>query len=343
MSSFNATTSALDVAQIHRSRIADKIVLITGVALGNIGEATARAFAHGGASTIIITARDQTKLHNVTSALTETYPKTKFRTLILNLSSLKAVRDAANEILNDEAIPQLDFVIANAGVNSFDAPRTETADGIELHFGVNHLAHHLLIKLLLPKIKAAASRNAPGETRVVLVSSAACFGSPIRFSDWNYEKASNDVPDDEKPNWGPLASFIGRPQKPAPFEANIAYAQSKTANILTALHLNKLLGAEGVYAFALMPGYVDSNGAKRQIPKMNEASIKGLGEPKTIDQGAATTLVAATSPELKPGDGCYLTDCNVDMKNCPSFASDEVAAEKLWILSDEILKTRGFL
>ncbi|KAH7094606.1 retinol dehydrogenase 12 [Paraphoma chrysanthemicola] len=343
MSLFNSSTSALNVAQVHRSRIEGKTILITGVASGNMGEATALAFAHGGASTIIITARDRAKLHVVTHALSESYPNTKFRPLMLNLSSLKAVQEAAKEIMADEAIPQLDYLVANAGVNSFDAPRTETNDGIEMHFGVNHLAHHLLIQLLLPKIKAAASTTAPGETRIVLVSSAACFGSPVRFSDWNYEKASNDVPDSEKPNWGPLASFIGRPQEPDHFEANIAYAQAKTANILTALQLNKILSAEGIYAFSLDPGYVDSNGAKAQIPRMSEASRKALGEPKTTDQGAATVLVAATSPDLKPEDGFYLVDCVVDMEKCPPFASDEVAAEKLWELSDMVLKARAIL
>ncbi|KAF2035550.1 retinol dehydrogenase 12 [Setomelanomma holmii] len=341
MSTFNSKTSALDVAQKHSSRITDKTVLITGVTLGSIGEATARAFAHGGAATIIITGRDRTKLANALSTLAEAYPKTTFRPLMLNLSSTKAVQDAANEILKDEAIPQLDFVIANAGINGFDAPRTETADGIELHFGVNHLAHYLLVKLLLPKIKAAAAKNPPGMTRIIIVSSGQCFASPIRFSDWNFEKALNDVPDAEKPKWAPLASALGLPQEAGVFQANIAYSQSKTANILTAVQLNKLLATEGIYSFALSPGLVNSNAGKRVMPKMKEESLKKLGEPKTLEQGAATTLVAATDPDLKPDDGVYFADCQPAMKKCPPFASDPVAAEKLWLLSDEILGSRG--
>ncbi|KAF2686223.1 retinol dehydrogenase 12 [Lentithecium fluviatile CBS 122367] len=337
---FGAKTTAFEVAQTFSSRIAGKTALITGVTLGSIGDATARAFAHGGAETVVITGRDNTKLSTARKALTEAYPKTRFRPLNLDLSSLKAVQKAAEEILVDKNVLQIDFLVANAGRNTFDQPRIETTDGIESHFGANHLGHHLFVKQLLPKIRAAAAKNAPGETRIVVVSSNGSMTSPIRFSDWNYVKASNDVPDDEKPNWGPYAALCGLEPEPASFEANIAYGQSKTANVLMAVHLNKLSAGEGIYSFSLHPGFVESNGVKDFIPKMSDTLKPLLNQIKTLEQGAATSLVAAVDPGLKPEGGVFLVDCQVNREMCPSWACDEGAAEKLWQLSEEILDSK---
>lgn len=335
---FNAQTNATDVARFHTSQILGKIALITGVTLGSIGDATARAFAEGGAATIIITGRNSTKLANAVKSLSSSYPKTLFRPLQFDLNSLKSVQQAAEDILSDTTIPQLDYFIANAGFYDFTAPRDETADGIESHFAGNYLAHFLLVKLLLPKIRVAAKRNAPGETRIILVSSLANTISAIRFSDWNYEKATMDVPDEEKPSdWAGFAAVIGFPSEPKPFEGYVAYGQSKTANVLHAVHLNTLLESEGVYAFSLHPGYVASHGAREQTAKLSEEARSRLGTPKTLDQGAATTVVAAVAPELKPKNGVYLVDCKVSMESCPAYASDVVQAEKLWALSEEIL------
>jgi NAD(P)-dependent dehydrogenase (short-subunit alcohol dehydrogenase family) len=193
-----------------------------------------------------------------------------------------------------------------------------------------------LIILLLPKIRTAAKKNAPGETRIILVSPLAVKGSPFRASDWNYERASNDVPEEEKPNWALFADIYSFAPEPAFFEANIAYAQSKTANVLEAVYLNKMLAGEGIYAFSLHPGAVGSNGATEIL-----AIVGGrLGKPKTIEQGAATTLVAATDPRLRPEEGVFLSDCVVDQEGCPGYASDEVVAEKLWKLSEEILESK---
>jgi NAD(P)-dependent dehydrogenase (short-subunit alcohol dehydrogenase family) len=334
---FGARTSAFEISETYASHVAGKVVLITGSTLGSIGDTTARAFAHGGASTVIITGRDDAKLSAASASLSKDYPKTTFRPLKLDLNSLKAVKQAAQEIIADENIKQIDFLIANAGLNTFNMPRSMTKDGIELHFGVNHLAHHLLIKLLLPKIRAAAKQNAQGDTRIVIVSSVAAAGSPIRFSDWNYESDSNHVPEGEKPNWGLFAKIFGLSPEPASFEANIAYGQSKTANILEAVHLNKMLADEGIYSFSLHPGAVASNGATELL-----AMLQGsLGEPKTLEQGAATTLAAALDPALKPEGGVFLNDCVVDMEFCPPYASDEAMAERLWKLSEDILESRS--
>jgi hypothetical protein len=105
---------------------------------------------------------------------------------------------------------------------------------------------------------------------------------------------------------------------------------------LEAVYLNKMLAGEGIYSFSLHPGAVASNGATEQLDILQGA----LGEPKTLEQGAATTLAAALNPTLKPEGGVFLNDCVVDMEFCPPYASDEAMAERLWKLSEDILESK---
>lgn len=337
--SYDKTSSALDIAQAYADSIKGKTILITGVSTGGIGDATARAFAHAGAGTIIITGRSDSKLTAIHKDLSNAYPETTFRPLKLDLNSLAATKRSALEILSDTSIPQIDVTIANAGFGSGSPDREVTADGIETHFGINHLAHFLFVNTLLPKIRAAAKTNAPGATRVVVLSSNANIVSPIRFSDWNYEKHSTDVPDAEQPSWA-IHPAMDLPPDPVYFSYLVAYGQSKSANVLFAKQLNKLLASEGIAAFALHPGVVSSTGQRELVSEMISARLEAImGPPKTIDQGAATTVVAAADPGLSAKGGAYLEDCQVSDQG-PAWVVDEEAAEKLWVLSEEVVKAK---
>lgn len=336
--SFNQETSGIEVAQTYASEAAGKIVLVTGVAIGGIGDAIARAFASGGASAVIITGRDDARLSAVYKAISADYPRTKIRPLKLDLSSLAAIQKAVGEILDDASIPRIDILAANAGNNTFKNERMETVDGLESHFGANHIGHFFLITSLLPKIRAAAKQNKPGATRIITVASGGTWASPIRFSDWNYD--GKEIPEEEQPNWAPIATMFSLPPEPAPFEHHIAYGQSKTANILMTVHINKLFLQEGIYSFSADPGYVWSTGAKRELADTPPEIAKMFGFRKNIDQGSATAIVAALDPGLEPKCGIYLSDCQVTMEKCPPWSSDEKAAEKLWKLSQEIVESR---
>ncbi|KAJ4360823.1 uncharacterized protein N0V89_001390 [Didymosphaeria variabile] len=337
--SYGKTSSGIEIAQAYADSIKGKTALITGVSTGGIGDAITRAFAHAGAATIIITGRDDAKMSAVRKALSADYPGTKFRSLKLNLNSLAASKKAAQEILEDASIKQVDITVANAGFGTGRDEREVTEDGIESHFGANHLAHFVFITTLLPKIKAAAKKNPPGATRIITLSSNANAASPIRFSDWNYEKHSTDVPDDEQPSWI-LHPLMDLPADPVPFSFLVAYGQSKTANVLMAVHLNKLLSKEGIAAFSLHPGVVGSTGQKALITPAQSAKLEAmLGAPKTIDQGAATAVVAALDPGLKGGEKVYLDDCQFT-DQVPAWATDAQAAERLWKLSENIVKER---
>lgn len=337
--SYDKTSGGIEIAQAYTSSFRGKTALITGVSTGGIGEAVARSFAHGGAATIIITGRNDTKMAAVNKALSTDFPGTRFRSLKLNLNSLAATKQAAQEILDDSSIDQVDITVANAAQGSTGLEREVTDDGIELHFGVNHLAHFLFVNTLLPKIKAAAKKSPPGATRIITVSSGASGISPIRFSDWNYEKHSTDVPDSEQPTWW-VHPLFDLSTEPVPFSALTAYGQSKTANVLMAVQLNKLLLSEGISTFSINPGVVGSTGQKKMVNESVSAKLEAaLGPSKTIDQGAATIVVAALDPGLKGGESVWLADCQVSDQIVP-WAVDAQAAEKLWQLSEDIIKEK---
>ncbi|KAF2733978.1 retinol dehydrogenase 12 [Polyplosphaeria fusca] len=336
--SFGKETGALEVAKTFSSQAKGKTILITGVSTGGIGDALAQAFAHGGASTVIITGRSDTKLDAAMKSLSAAYPSTTFRPLKLDLNSLQAAADAAKKILDDAAISEIDIIVANAGFNTVVAPREVTTDNIESHFGGNHLAHFVFITRLIPKLRAAAKKNIAGATRVVMMSSAATFISPIRFSDWNFE--GKPLADDEKTD-RTMLDMMGF-EYTDKFEPTVAYAQSKTANILFALELSKRLASEGIFSFATHPGLVSSAGANASLSKLSKEQIDGFAKfavVKTIDVGSATSMVAALDPKLTPESGVYLDDCQI--ANAPAWATDASSAERLWKLSEEIIGQKG--
>ncbi|KAF2117284.1 retinol dehydrogenase 12 [Lophiotrema nucula] len=337
--SYNNETSGLEVARTFSAQANGKTVLITGVSPGGIGDALARAFAYGGASIIIITGRNDERLAEETASLRTTYPSTSFRPLKLSLDSLEATSASANELIGDDSIPQIDIIIANAGFHSFATQRTVTADGLESHFGANYLAHFYLISLLLPKLRASIKSNAstPGATRIITMSSMATHVSPIRFSDWNFE--GKPLAENENPNWAFLKN-IGIDEHEG-YDGNVAYAQSKTAKVLLALELSKRLSSEGIFSFAVNPGVVMSTAAINNLPKLPEKLREGLlsvSATKNIDQGCATAIVAALDPKLTPGAGIFLADCQ--FAEAPSWATHAESAERLWELSEGLLKEK---
>jgi NAD(P)-dependent dehydrogenase (short-subunit alcohol dehydrogenase family) len=165
---YTEETSGIEVAAAYSAQASGKTILITGVSNGGIGEATARAFAHGGAHIIIITGRNEERLYAVYKTLSSDYPETKFRTFRLDLDSLAAVRQSALEILNDASVEKIDIIIINAGFSAFTGDRALTVDGYERHFGVNHLAHFLFVTKLLSKLRLAAEKTKThGQTRII--------------------------------------------------------------------------------------------------------------------------------------------------------------------------------
>jgi NAD(P)-dependent dehydrogenase (short-subunit alcohol dehydrogenase family) len=227
---------------------------------------------------MIITGRNTSTLDEATQIIQSNSPNVVVKSLQLDLSSLSAVRKAANELLNDPEVSRIDVLINNAG--QMAVPYTKTVDGFESQLASNHLGHFLLTNLLMPRILAAA----PG-SRVVNVSSRGHRRSEFRFEDPNFSDGATYEP------------FLG-------------YGQSKTANVLFSVGLAKRLGGRGVGSYSLHPGMIMTNLARGMGPEaVQQMKDFGLfdenGQPKepkmwkNLGQGAATSVVAAFDPRIE--------------------------------------------
>lgn len=193
------------------------------------------------------------------------------------------------------AHPALDVLILNAGV--FLNQRRVSADGLELTFAVNHLAQFLLTRELLPALHAgAAARGKPA--RVVVVASQAHARGPVDFSDLQSERA---------------------------FSGYGAYALTKALNILFANQLATRSDPKQLVANSLHPGVVGTKLLKSGF------NMKG---PDSLEEGAATAVYLALSPDVEGVTGRYFVDSK-EREPAPS-TRDPVAARKLWELSERL-------
>jgi NAD(P)-dependent dehydrogenase (short-subunit alcohol dehydrogenase family) len=336
---FKPGTGALEVAQTFAAQAKGKTVLITGVSQDSLGDFIARALAHGGASTIIPTGRDPSRLKAVTETLSSRYPATRFRPLTLNLGSLKAVDKSAKELLSDDSIPQIDIYIACAGAHDFNLNRTLSPEGLEKHLVVNYLSHYLLMDRLLPKIRAAARANQPGETRIVTLTSDAHVCSPFRFSDYNFDLdgSTRPLPTDEKPDFRTMEGVIEYTDTEG-YEHTAAYAQGKTACMLWAVQVNKVFASEGIRSFCVNPGIVYTQ-ATNDLWQSFPAEQRQALNIQTGDQGASTVVLAALDPGLKPEADVVFAALQ-PAQGVPDWAVSPEKAAKLWELSSRLIETK---
>ncbi|KAH7109310.1 hypothetical protein B0J11DRAFT_449195 [Dendryphion nanum] len=291
-----------------------KTVLITGCSSG-IGIETARAMLQTGA-TLYLTFRD---LKKAKAALGNILENDQVHLLELDLNSLASVRKCADAFLASS--PNLNVLIANAGVMA--TPEGRTIDGFETQFGTNHLAHFLLIQYLLPTLLSSSSEGF--NSRVIVLASSAHRHGGINFSNINFE---------------------------GEYHAWLAYAQSKTANLYTAVELERRYGSKGLHAWAVHPGIVPTSLTQH----MDQETLGQWGQDtelpkamKSVEQGAATSVWAATANVLEGQGGLYLENCQIS-KPCaksdpkeyePGHGADAYDMEKanlLWEKSLELVK-----
>jgi len=318
---FSAKSTALEVVEGHD--LTGYEVIVTGGASG-IGVETVRALAKAKARVLIAT-RDMKKAEEVALALRKETGNKNIEFEHLDLASLKNVRAFVQRYLDTKR--PLHILINNAGIMA--CPQWYTEDGFEMQFGTNHMGHFALTLGLLPALREGV-RTLKGKcVRVVNVSSIAHYFSDIVYEDINY-KSRAYVP------W-------------------VSYGQSKTANILFSIALNKRFAKEGIYSNALMPGVIMTNLQRHMTheEKLAWNLIDEHGNPnpnfKNAEQGAATTIWAAVSKEFEGKGGFYLEDCDYsklstleEMKTTwhglLSYATDEKNAEKLWQVSEQLLQ-----
>ena len=272
----------------------DRTFLVTGGNTG-IGRATATALAAAGGR-VYITSRSAEAGAAAVDAITSAAGSQTVWLLPLDLASLASVRDCAAAFLaRDEP---LHVLVNNAGVGG---QRGKTAEGFELHFGVNHLGHFALTMLLLDRLKASGSGAGQG-ARVVTVSSDAHYGAP----GIDFDAVRRSTP-----------SFTGQRE----------YAVSKLCNVLFTQELSRRAG--DVSSYALHPGVVASD-IWRRVPWPARAIIKR--RMLTVEQGAVTSLYCATSPAVAAESGLFYDKCAV---RAPSKVATPELAGLLWKHSTE--------
>ena len=338
--SFGSHTTASTVAKELDFSIRNKVILITGVANGGLGGATARALAAHSPRLLILAGRSAVKVNAVIDDIAITHPTIACRFLHVDLFSQISVRAAAAIVL---AYPEpLHILINNAAVMNIPE-RTLTSDGLETQFATNHLGPFLLTNRLLPKLLSSVPSSPPDSVRIINLSSVGHQFSPLRFSDLNFSRANDSLPQSEQFPFETLEKLGILGKAEGHYFPAVAYAQSKTANILFTVALNARLGvARGIQSFAVHPGSIDTDLQRHEDPERLAEARKRFGDKlvrKTLEEGASTMLVAALDPSLDYEKGnIYMSDCAFaePAEWCRGERGKE-GAERLWRVSEKLV------
>ncbi|KAF6132530.1 retinol dehydrogenase 11 [Phyllostomus discolor] len=272
-----------------------KVAVVTGANTG-IGKETAKELAQRGAR-VYIACRDVQKGELVAREIQTVTGNQQVLVRKLDLADTQSIRAFAKGFLEEEK--HLHILINNAGVMM--CPYSKTADGFEMHIGVNHLGHFLLTHLLLEKLKESAP------SRVVNVSSLAHHLGRIHFHNLHGDKFYN---------------------------AGLAYCHSKLANILFTKELARRLKGSGVSTYSVHPGTVKSELTRHSsfmqwIWRLFSFFIK------TPQEGAQTSLYCALTEGLEILSGNHFSDCHVTWVSAQ--ARNETIARRLWDVSCDLL------
>jgi NAD(P)-dependent dehydrogenase (short-subunit alcohol dehydrogenase family) len=301
---FHRDSTALEVAD--GLDLHGRRAIVTGGSSG-IGVETARALAVAGAE-VTLAVRDLGAGEATAKDINGTTGRDDVRVGYLDLTR----RTSVEAFVADWSGP-LHVLVNNAGVMA--TPRMYTGEGWEMQFGTNHMGHFLLTTGLHSALAAADG------ARVVSVSSSGHLRSSVVFEDLQFREREYDP-------W-------------------TAYGQSKTANIWLALEITRRWADEGIVSNALMPGAIHTNLQRHvnavELQRMRARSGPDIGW-KTVEQGAATSVLLAASPLLEGVGGRYFEDCNEAVPNetghrtgYAPWAYDTAGAQRLWDTSLALL------
>ncbi|MGW2339438.1 SDR family NAD(P)-dependent oxidoreductase [Streptomyces sp. NPDC001661] len=312
---FTASSTADDVLRdVH---LAGVRAIVTGASSG-LGAETARALAAAGAD-VTLAVRDVAAGAAAADRIAKATGGTRPRVARIDLADTGSVAGFV-----DTWDGPLHLLINNAGVVTGGLERTR--EGWELQFATNHLGHFALaVGLRGALARGAAERDG---ARIVSVSSTAHMRAGVDFADLHFERRAYD------------------PQ--------LAYAQSKTANSLFAVEASRRWASDGIVANAVNPGGVATglqrNFTPEQKASLDAAEAAGVFTYKTVEQGAAASVIAAVAPQFAHTGGHYLDDGreaytvpdDAELADHPhgvkEWALDPVAAERLWGVSAELVR-----
>lgn len=310
-SGFGFESTAAEV--LGKRSLADKVVIVTGGYAG-IGLETTRVLAGAGA-TVVVPVRTPEKA----SAAVAGIPRVEL--VPMDLADPASIDRFAATFLQSKR--PLHLLINNAGIMA--APLMRDERGYEMQFATNHLGHFQLTARLWPSLAKGA--------RIVSLSSRGHHRGAVDFEDTMFERR--------------------------PYEKWTAYGQAKTANVLFAVRLQKYGQPRGIEAFAVHPGGIITDlmrhlsieekaafgivDGKQVATEVESPAFKGTTlRLKTVEQGAATQVWAATNEMLLGKGGVYCEDCDIakiagegGASGVRSYAIDPDHAERLWKRSEE--------
>ncbi|MEH1167312.1 SDR family NAD(P)-dependent oxidoreductase [Micromonospora sp. CPCC 205539] len=321
-SGFDATSTTKDV--LASADLTGKVAIVTGANSG-LGLQTALALGSAGAHVVVLD-RDTANARTVLAGVSAEYAT-------MDLSDPSSIDTVAEEFVASGRAAHI--LVESAGIMA--APLGRDSRGNELQLSINYLGHFQLAARLWPALRAAEG------ARVVSLTSLGHRHSPVRFDDPNFEHREYDP-------WS-------------------GYGQSKTAMSLFAVELDRRGQAYGVRAFAAHPGSIVATGLKQYLTTEQLAAagmVNPDGSPildptkqlKTPEQGAATPVWCATSPQLAGLGGVYCENCDIaeivqpaaadtadlgdfnDLDGVLPYAVDAHEAERLWELSEKLTGVR---
>lgn len=312
---FDATSTTDEV--LADVDLSGHVAAVTG-ASGGLGLETARALAARGAH-VVLAARSSDKLAAAIDTIHAEIPDASLESLVLDLADVSSARRAAFDLLT--SVDRLDLLINNAGVMC--TPYGRTADGFETQIGTNHLGHMAWTVPLMDLL------TRDGGARIVNLSSAGHRFGDVDLDDLNFERRAYDP-------W-------------------TGYGASKTANVLFSVELERRLGPLGVHSLAVHPGGIHTDLGRHMTPELLgeiqeriAQSNPGGFDWKSIPQGAATSVWAATTPEFADRGGVYCEDCHQSdvveigdngTDGVLSYAVDAERAAALWDRSMTLLSS----
>ncbi|KAK7028673.1 short-chain dehydrogenase reductase family, partial [Favolaschia claudopus] len=290
--------------------LSGKSIFLTG-GTGGVGRTAIIEFAKHNPHRIFFTGRNASQASQLVATLKSTSPAVEVVFLECDQTSLRSVQDAAKLFLSRS--DRLDILVLNAGI--MNHPPALSTDGYEIHFAVNHLAHALFIKLLLPTLLRTAEKP-NSDVRVVALTSQG-FGM--------------------HPSGGVVFKDLRTTQSGSMLQRATRYGQSKLANILYVSELARRHGSQ-IIGCSIHPGVVQTELLTTQSLAVRAASW--LTHPFSVltpEQGAYNTLWAATSDKANIVNGEYYEPVGVPGRHL-RMSRDEKLAKELWEWTEKELE-----
>ncbi|KAJ5620479.1 Short-chain dehydrogenase/reductase SDR [Penicillium lagena] len=309
------------VLEKYGKALVGKTILITGVSDDSIAGELAVQLANVDPKLLILSARAESKVAPIVEKIQKAKPNVETRFLKMDLGNLSAIRKAVDHDLQD--VPQIDHLVCVAGVMA--CPYSKTVDGFETQFGVNYLANFLLVKLLLPKIKAAGPASS-----VIIVASSATRQGKIHFDDIGFSDGKT-------------------------YEPMAAYGQSNVARVMFVKELAERLKGQGVRTYSIDPGAVMSGLQRHFTPEFIQqiAEWRKAGPLTDMDgnpfdippwttrsEGAATMITGMIDPTIADSNGSYLNKNAVSDDELHTHIRDKQNWKRLWDLTEELIQEK---